>query len=225
MKSSFNEKAYTKFIQGIGPQGQTALVDASVQFYLANKQGRQEEIRAGYERMLQQVRQGEQDSGVQLLVSPDDSFVCALTALASHIYQALNARSTVTFDSVEEADRWLRKNRGIVIEDVDFQTAERWGLFANHTIIKGVIIRYRIAGGDPDSFYGIWEEEQTKLLLRTKTEGYAAQWEEKHPGHQCVKVQAFRNARGKPGALALGFGEYVEHIRYILVYRAQVNHS
>lgn len=226
MRSYLIQGAFAQFVKGQTRESLKVLGAAALLYHNANQQGQPQAIRAGYDRLLAQVRRGEQESGVQLIASPDGSYVCALTTLASHIYQAVNAQKQITFSSIEAANNWLWQNRGIVITDVDFHTGVSFGLFANHTKIHEVIISYRPIGGDPNTFYGICEDEQTKFFSRDKTEGYAAAWDQANPGYHCVLAKRYSNSRGSSSSQLFGFGlDYAEHIKHIVVYRSTVNHN
>lgn len=226
MRSYIIQGVSAQFVQGQTLENQKALAAAAMQYHIANQQGQPQAIRAGYDRLLAQVRRGEQESGVQVIASPDGSYVCALTTLASNIYQRMNAQRTAAFSSIAQANDCLWRSRGIVITDVDFRTGVGLGLFANHTKINEVIISYRPMGGNPNTFYGICEDEQTKLFSRGETEGYAAAWEQANPGYQCVLVKRYSNSRGSSSSQLFGFGlDYVEHIKHIIVYRSMVNHG
>lgn len=226
MKSMLILENYPRFIERVTQSREKRLVEAAVQYHIASRTGQPQDIRTGYERMLAQVRQGEQESGVQVLQSPDESYVCALTALASHIYQTWNQTRTVFFSSVEEANDWLWRNKGIVVTDMDIRAAVTPGLFANHTTATSISVVYRPHGGDANMFYAIHEEEDTWLFRRGKTENYAVEWEHAHPGCKSLIVRHYTNSRGDSTSLFFGFGlDYVEHIKHFVLYCAAVNRA
>lgn len=223
MNSVYLDNNLNAFLAKLDINAAAVLLRSGLSLHEANKSGDPEWIRLIRATLLDQMKKAEQIAGVQLLQSPDGSYICATNAFALRMDKLSNHVYTKTFASLEEANAWLMPKRNLILMNVSIKTRTTLGLLANHTVAAQIVIQYKYNYGKEKFCYGIWEQEKTKLFLRGKTDHYAQQWEAKHPGLECVFLQHASNARGNAASLMVGFGNYAEHQKFFVTYRERVN--
>jgi hypothetical protein len=219
MNSTLLNANIRNYIAALPKDYQGQMFRWSIAYHTANQKGDSDALRTAYSNLLGIIRQGEQITGIQLLQSPDGSFMCALTGLASMLYQAANQTKTITFPNIQEANNWLRAQTRIVPTAVKVQTKTSMGFFANHSVATQVCITYRFSMKPIQGHLGICEEEITEMFKRGNYESYVAKWEKAHPGSKCLFVQNAVNSRGSSSSVAFGFGlDYIEHAKFFVTY-------
>lgn len=183
-----------------------------------------------YPEFLSYVQTKEQETGIQILQSPDSSYYAALIELSNRLCNAVEAvykgeEKVISFNSIMEADFWLMNQHNISVRYFQLETGSSLGLFANHTSVKRVTIHYILYKYTVKYCYRITESEDLHMLIRHKVKDMSKEWNEKNPGTEYVYGQSFRNARGNSSSLLLGFGNYMEHIKKVILYRKPVEYS
>ena len=224
MNSTMITEAYTNYMTALDKPTKAKLFQWSVCYYEAGKCGDPEKLRNAYQSLLATVQTGEQSTGIQLISSPDGSFLCALNALAAKTYGILNKEYTVSFDSLQQANDWLADKRNFILTSVKIQTRTSLGLFANHSNASKIVITLRASWNGQQYRYGICQQEKTNLFVRSNNDNsFAKEWEAANPGLECVFLQHTSNARASSGSMVFGFGlDYVEHVKYFVTYRKPI---
>lgn len=95
---------------------------------------------------------------------------------------------------------------------------------AHYTEASKILISYRAGAGEKLCQYGICQQEKTNLFIHRKEKAFAKNWEEAHPGMECISLQHTCNSRGSTSSLLFGFGlDYVEHAKYFITYRKPIS--
>ncbi len=223
MNSTMNREAFMRFLSAMDKQNKAKLLQNAVCYHEAVKLGDPQKLRVVYQSFLAAVQDGEQATGIQLISSPDDSYLCALNALSSQIDALLNKEYTTSFDTLQQANDWFMDKRNLILISVKIETRTSLGLFANHSHASKIIITYRLGTGKKLYRYGICQQEKTNLFKKGDSNQFAKEWETAHPGLECIFVQQTSNSRASAGSLAFGFGlDYVEHVKYFVTYRKQL---
>lgn len=219
MNSTLLIKNFASFITTLPKEQRGRLIYWGIAYHTASQKGDTNALRHAYENLLQTVQQGEQTTHIQLLQSPDEGFVCALTALASALYRGVNQTKTISFPGIKEANNWLQAQTSIVPTEVKVRTKTTMGFFANHTVAEQVNITYRQSMKPVAGRYGICEEEITEMFSKGNYKDFSARWEKSHPGSRCLFVQHAVNSRGSASSVAFGFGlDYIEHAKFFVTY-------
>jgi len=221
MNSTMIAEAYTKYLTALDKPTKAELLRQATCYYKASTEGDPQKLRSAYHSLLKTVQAGEQTTGIQLITSPDESFLCALNAVASKTYALVNKEYSVSFDSLQQANDWLADKRNLILTSVRIQTKTTLGMFANHSKAAKIIITFRVETEGKFYRYGICQQEKTQLFTRSKEDnGFVKTWEAANPGLECVFLQHTSNARASSGSMAFGFGlDYVEHVKYFITYR------
>ena len=224
MNSKMMTEAYTKFLAALDKPSKAALLQHAAHYYKASTEGDPEKLRGAYQQLLKAVQAGEQATGIQLITSPDGSFVCALNAIASKTYALVNKEYSASFDSLQQANDWLSDKRNVILTSVRIQTKTTLGMFANHSKAAKIMLTFRVGTDGQFYRYGICQQEKTQLFVSSKDDkSFAKTWEAANPGLECVFLQHTSNARASSGSLAFGIGlDYVEHVKYFITYRKPI---
>lgn len=224
MNSTMITEAYTNYMEALDKTAKAKLFHYSVCYQEAGKNGDSEKMRQAYHGLLAAVRAGEEATGIRLIASPDEQFLCALNAVSSRVYAFLNTEYTVTFSTLRQANDFLADRHNVTVTSVKIHTRTAPGLFANHANVARVELTLRLSWNGPQYRYGICQQEKTQLFTRSRVDkGFAKSWEAANPGLECVFLQHTSNARASSGSMVFGFGlDYVEHVKYFITYRKPI---
>ena len=123
----------------------------------------------------------------------------------------------IQFSDVKEANAWLQRNRVDAVS-MELQTGTRLGLLANHTTVKNVVIHYK-KNEKTKYFYRVFEEEELGLFVKKNKSEIGKRWRENHPGLDIIDQRYSSNSRGDVLSMAVGFGQYAEHVKVITLSR------
>lgn len=147
MNSKLLHQNFKGFYNAMTKEEKNHFINTASRYHKAMNAGDNERVRELYLQMLKLIKSHEESSGICLISSPDDQYVCALTSLASGIYNSLQAsaqeRKTKTFSSTYAADLWLSRQNDLTDVAVNIQTKTELGLFANHSGTREITIQYR----------------------------------------------------------------------------------
>ena len=224
MNSTYVKENLSKYMSALDRDSKSVIVRAALAFYESNRSGDSKRIQQAYQILLRNILAGERIVGVPLIRSTDGNYLCALNAFAHVIYSVTQKEYSRTFDSIAEANEFLKDKRNLILTNVHIKTRTTMGLFANHSVATQIIVTYKLGDGKHAYHYGICQQEKTHLFLRANNQGYAQRWEEKNPGFECVFVQHTSNARADASSLAFGFGlDYLEHVKHFVTYRRRLD--
>ncbi len=224
MNSTMSTAVYETFLKALDKPTRARLFQQAIFYYEAGRQGNPEKLRSAYQALLATVQSGEQATGIQLITSPDGSFLCALNAVAAKTYETMSKEYVISFDSLQQANTWLADKQTLILTSVKIQTQTSFGLFANHSNASKIVIRFRMALDNQRYIYGIFEQELTNMFVKGKDDNsFAKKWEAANPGLECVFLQQASNSRASGGSIMFGFGlDYVEHVKYFVTYRKRL---
>jgi len=117
MNSKLLNQNFKGFYDSMTKEDKNNFINAAVHYYNAMNTGDTKQVRELYIQLLNLVKSHEEASGICLIDSPDDQYLCALTSLSSGIYNSLQSatqeRKTKTFSSTYSANLWLSKQNNL----------------------------------------------------------------------------------------------------------------
>ena len=202
------------------------LADLSVKYQDYMKEGDPDKLKVAYKIILNKVKQQEEAIGIKIFDAPDDNYIFAVNALSGlfrRIYEKQKQemapeRKKISFNSIIDADIWLHNNPNVAVENMDVSTGTSWGYFANHSYVRSVSLYYIDYKKPTGYIYGICEEERSRHYFSSTLEEFIVKWRMENPEREYLGVKAFKNTRGKAGALRWGVG-VSENTSYYVLYR------
>lgn len=226
MNSTMIKANCNSYFKGLDKATARKLTRQAVNYYEMGKTGDPQKLQSAYNALLAAVREGERVSGVQLIQSPDGSFLCALNAVSAFFQTLFHTENTISFQNLQQANDWLKEKTNLIITGVKIETRTSLGLLANHAKASAITLSYRVGTGEKLYRYGICQEEKTHLFLRRKDKEFVKKWEAANPGLECVSLQQTSNSRASASSQLFGFGlDYVEHVKYFITYRKPLSDS
>ena len=126
---------------------------------------------------------------------------------------------SISFESVDDANKWIRQNREKEVISMSADYSKSLGLFANHAEVYRISIKYRFNSAT-EYIYEILEEETTHLFFSPSKEDVMNKWKKNHPLCEIIAQSYATDARASSSSLLFGFGlDYVEHVKTVTLYR------
>lgn len=224
MKSNLNREAFLRWVEMASPEEKTKMVVMGAAFGAVFKKDDEAKLDQSYRMLQRLVIQAEEKLGTKIVNSSDGCYYRAFLMIAEWGTQVLTKMEEqkkqihkAFFASVEDANEWLKEGKMDVVS-IELEVKNQFGFMANHTAVKKVILSYR-KNSNTKYFYDIFEEEQLGFFVKKNTEKVAKIWREEHPGLEIISQKYYSNARGDSSSLALGFGDYTEHLKIITLCR------
>lgn len=230
MQSNLVINNFHNMYQKLSINDKTALLTWSRKYRAAYNSTDMKTTNSMYPEYLAFVKAKEQETGIQVMESPNGTYYAALIELSNRMCAAeeelkRGEDKVISFGKIADADAWLMQQDHITVRSFRLETTDSLGFFANHTVVKNVTIHYTLYKLTSKYRYRITEIENSHMLFRHKENDLAKMWNEKNPGTEYISGQSFRNARGNSSSLAFGFGNYMEHIKHIILYRVPLEPS
>lgn len=232
MNSLLIRENWSNFVNRLSVDEKNAFINMGLRFYNAQRSGDTALIRRIYKEYLDMVLSYEKKEGVQIIKSPDGSYVTALSAVAGIIEKYIEQekerwkpeRHTVSFSSVESANEWLCKQSSIEVESLNVQTHSRYGIGSRIAVVDSVKIDYTDYKKQVGHTYGMCTESASTVFISADTDRFKEKWHNKHPGLEIVLVSYVSRVRADRGSISwvTGFGlSRVEYRNYFIIYRKQ----